>query len=93
MVRRRIFKNYVLSTCAVGKNYILPGGKGMSLKTESTKKAEGLGHRILTWTFRYGVEGSICDKCGAIVCIQSDEPLRPDIPYIFGRAVTKQCRG
>jgi exosome complex RNA-binding protein Csl4 len=65
----------------------------MTLKAEATRKAQGLGHTILTWTPRYGVEVSICDKCGAALCIQSGELQNPKVPYLFGRAVTKLCRG
>jgi hypothetical protein len=65
----------------------------MTLKKEATNKAEALGHNILTWETRYGVEVSICDKCGAALCIQSGELQNPEVPYMFGRAVTKLCRG
>ena len=65
----------------------------MTLKQEATRKAERLGHSIHTWTPRYGVEVSICDKCGAAICIQSGELQKSDAPYLFGGAVTKFCRG
>ena len=65
----------------------------MSLKSEATRKAAILGHSILTWTPRYGVEVSICDNCGAAICIQSGELQKSDVPYLFGGAVTKFCKG
>lgn len=65
----------------------------MSLKSEATKKAEILGHSIHTWTPRYGVEVSICDNCGAAICIQSGELIEPKVPYLFGGAVTRLCKG
>ena len=68
-------------------------GDEMTLKSEATRKAAILGHRILTWTPRYGVEVSICDKCGAAVLIQSGALMDAQIPYLFGGAVTKFCRG
>ena len=39
------------------------------------------------------LEVSICDTCGAAICIQSGELQKSDVPYLFGGAVTKLCRG
>jgi uncharacterized protein with PIN domain len=64
-----------------------------SLKFEAARKAQALNHRLLTWKTRFGVEVSICDKCGAPVLIQSQELVDAKIPYLFGGAVTKFCRG